>query len=127
MIWKHSKNDELIFSSEMSLDVLATKLLVLPMDSFGGQLSTASSSSITQGTLWVRELTSICEEIVLHWSFLLRILLSHFQSRELPRCYKQAGCYISPGLHVRDTERQILVRFFSNFVPFLCFVHRLFV
>ena len=57
------------------------------MDSFAGQLllnhgyrslSTASSSSTTQGTLWVRELRSICEELELNWSFLLRILLSHF-------------------------------------------------
>ena len=54
-------------------------------------LSTASSSSTTQGTLWVRELRSICEELELHWSFLLRILHSHFQSHELQRCHKQAG------------------------------------
>ena len=37
MIWKHSKNDDLIISSEMSLDALAMKRSVLPMDSFGGQ------------------------------------------------------------------------------------------
>ena len=93
--------------------------------SFGGQslknhgyclLSTASSSSITQGTLWVRELRSICEELDLNWSFLLQILFSQFQSRELQRRHKQAGCYISPGHHVADTELQILVRFSSNFV-----------
>ena len=95
------------------------------MDSFGGQplknhgyrsLSTASSSSTTQGTLWFRELRSICEELELNWSFLLRILLSHFQSRELQRCHKQAGVFISPGHHVADTELQILARFSSNFV-----------
>ena len=39
-----------------------------------------------------------------------------FQSRDLQRCHKQAGCYISPGHHVADTELQILVRFSSNFV-----------
>ena len=109
MIWKHSKNDNSIISS---LDAPATKRSVLPMDSFGGQpllnhgyspLSTASSSSITRGTLWVRDLRSICEKLELNWSFLLRILLSHFQSRELQRCHKQAGRYISPGHHVADT------------------------
>ena len=36
-------------------------------------LSTASSSLITQGTLWVRELRSILEELELNQSFLLRI------------------------------------------------------
>ena len=30
--------------------------------------------------------------------------------------HKQAGCYISPGHHVADTELQILVRFSSNLV-----------
>ena len=55
-------------------------------------------------------------ELELNWSFLLRILLSHFQSRDLQRCHKQAGCDISPGHHVADTELQILVRFSSNFV-----------
>ena len=111
----------------MSLDAPAMKRSALPMDSFGEQplqnhgyrsLSTASSSLITQGTLWVRELRSICEELELnnYWSFLLRILLSHFQSCELQRCHKQAGGYISPGHHVADTELQILARFSSNFV-----------
>ena len=45
--------------------------------------------------------------------FTLRILLLHFQTRDLQRCHKQAGGYISPGHHVADTE---LVRFSSNFV-----------
>ena len=36
-IWKHSKNDNLIISSEMSLDAPATKRAVLPMDSFSSQ------------------------------------------------------------------------------------------
>ena len=114
----------------MSLDAPATKRSVLPMDSFGGQplkshgygsLSTASSSLITQGTLWVRELRSICEELELTWSFLLRILLSHFQSRELQRCHKQVGCYISPGHHLAETELQILVHISSNFSRFYAF------
>ena len=64
----------------------------------------------------VRELRSICTEFKLNWSFLLRILLHIFKSRDLQRCHKQAGCYISPGHHVADTELQILVRFCSNFV-----------
>ena len=34
MIWKHSKNDDLIISSEMSLDALTMKRSVLPMDSW---------------------------------------------------------------------------------------------
>ena len=38
------------------------------------------------------ELRSISEELELNWCFLLRILLPHFQSREL---HTQAGC-ISP-------------------------------
>jgi len=42
-----------------------------------------------------RELRSTCEELELNWSFLLWILLSHFQSRKLQRCHKQAGCYSS--------------------------------
>jgi len=63
-----------------------------------------------------RELKSICEELELNWSFLLQILLSHFQSRDPQRCHKQAGSYIFPGHHVADTELQILVRFSSNFV-----------
>ena len=125
MIWKHSKNDNSIISSEMSLDAPATKRAVLPIYSFSSQplqnhgygpLSTASSSSITRGKLWVRELRSICEELELNWSFLLRILRSHFQSCELQRCHKQAGVYISPGHHVAETELQILVRISSNFV-----------
>ena len=37
MTWKRSKNDDLTISSEMSVDALAKKRLVLPMDSFGGQ------------------------------------------------------------------------------------------
>jgi len=37
MILKHSKNNKSILSSEMPLDAPATKRLVLPMDSFGGQ------------------------------------------------------------------------------------------
>ena len=59
---------------------------------------------------------SICKELELNWSFLLLILLSHFQSRELQSCYKQAGCYISPGHHVAATKLQSLVFFSSNFV-----------
>ena len=39
-----------------------------------------------------------------------------FQSRDLQRCHKQAGCCISPGHHVADTELQILVCFSSNFL-----------
>ena len=58
---------------------------------------------------------SICEELELTWSFLLRILRSHFQSRELQRCHKQAGYYISPGHHVAETEL-LLVSISSNFV-----------
>ena len=38
---------------------------------------------------------SICEELELNLSFLLRILLAHFQSGQLQRYHKQAGCYIS--------------------------------
>ena len=53
---------------------------------------------------------------MLNWSFLLQILLSHFHSRELQRCHKQAGCYTSSGHHVADTELQILVHFSSNFI-----------
>ena len=45
--------------------------------------STAPSFMITQGTLCVRELRSICEELELNWRFVLQILLSHFQSHEL--------------------------------------------
>ena len=45
----------------------------------------------------------------------MRILLSHFQLRELQRCYKQAGGYISPGHYVADTGLQIVSRFSSNF------------
>ena len=41
---------------------------------------------------------------------------SHFQSRELQRCHKQAGVFISPGHHVANTELQILARFSSNVV-----------
>ena len=63
----------------------------------------------------VRELRSICKEFELNW-ILLRILLSHFQSHELQRCHKQAGCCISPSHHVANTELQILVYFSSNFV-----------
>ena len=131
MIWKHSNNDYSIISSEISLEALATKRSVLSMDSFGrllavslcknhgySPLSTTSSSLITRGTLLVRELRSICKELELNWSFLLRILFSHFQSRELQRCHKQAGRYISPGRQVADTKLQILVRFSSNFVAF---------
>ena len=55
-------------------------------------------------------------ESELNWSFPLWILLSHFQSCELQRCHKRAGCYISPGHHIADTELQILVCFSSNFV-----------
>ena len=61
---------------------------------------------------------------MINWCFLLRILFSHFQSRELERCYKQEGLYISPGHHIADTELQILVRFSSNFfaiIMLLCF------
>ena len=57
----------------------------------------------------VRELRSICEELELNWSLLLRILLHIFQSRDLQRCNKQAGCSISPGHHVADTELQIFL------------------
>ena len=77
------------------------------------------SSSITQGTLWVRELRSNCEELELNWCFLLRILLPHFQSRELQRYHKQAGCYISPGHHDADTKLQIPVCFSSNFLAII--------
>ena len=116
---------DLVISSEMSLDPPATKRSILPMDSYGGQpllnhgyrlLSTASSSLINQGTLWVRELRSIFEEFELNQSLYEHVLLSHLQSCKLPRCHKQAGCYISPGHHVADTKLQILVRFSSNFV-----------
>ena len=31
------------------------------------------------------------------------MLLSNFQSREIPKCHQQAGRYISPGHHVADT------------------------
>ena len=71
---------------------------------------------INQGTLWVRELRSIFEEFELNQSLYEHVLLSHLQSCKLPRCHKQAGCYISPGHHVADTKLQILVRFSSNFV-----------
>ena len=54
--------------------------------------------------------------LYLNWSFLLRILLSHFHSHDLQRCHKQAGRYISPGHHIVDIELQILVCFSSNFV-----------
>ena len=46
----------------------------------------------------------------------MQIILSHFQSRDVQRCHKQAGRYISPGHQVADTEPQILVCFSSNFV-----------
>ena len=38
MIWKHSKKGNSIISLEISLDALAKKRSVLPMDSFGGLL-----------------------------------------------------------------------------------------
>jgi len=38
MIWKHSKNGDLIISSEMSLGAPTKKQSVLPMASFNGQL-----------------------------------------------------------------------------------------
>jgi len=37
MIWKHSKNDDLIISSEISPDAPAMKQSIFPMDSFGSQ------------------------------------------------------------------------------------------
>ena len=129
MISIHSKKDDLVISSEKlchSMHRQSMKRSVLPMDFFGGQPlqnhgyhppSTTLNSSITQEALWVRELRSICEE--LNSCFLLRVQLSHFQSRELQRCHKQAGCHISPGHHVASTELQILVRFSSNFLAII--------
>ena len=115
-----------LFRKIVSLDAPAIHETISSSDGFFWQSATvkswmhckitALSSSITQGTLWVRELRSICEELELNWCFLLQILLSHFHSRELQRCHKQACCYISPGHHVSDTELQILVCFSSNFL-----------
>ena len=48
--------------------------------------------------------------------FLLRMLLSNFQSHGFQRCDKQTGGYISPGHHVAGTELQICARFSSSFV-----------
>ena len=125
MIWKHSKNDKSLQkyhsihvhqpqNDEFFRWTLLSVSLCEIMDTVCYPLHPAPW--LLKGTLWVRELRSICTELDLNWSFLLRVLLSHFQSCELQRCHKQAGRYISPGHHVADTKRQILVRFSSNLV-----------
>ena len=53
------------------------------------------------------------------FSFASTTVLSHFQSRESQRCHKQAGCYISPGHHVADSELHILVHFSSEFLAII--------
>ena len=130
MIWLHSKEYDLIISSEnMSLDIPAIHETISSSDGFFWQSATVKSwilSAIhciqlfdySRNTM-VRELRSICEELELNWCFLLRILLSHFQSLELQRCHKQAGRYISPGHHIANTELQILVRSSLNFIAII--------
>ena len=88
----------------------STKRLFLWMDFFWWSATVKS---------WVRELRSICKELELNWCFLLRILLSHFQSFELQRFHKQACSYMSPGHHIANTKLQILARFSSNFVAII--------
>ena len=127
MIWVHSKQDDSIISSEMSIDALAIHKMISSSDRFFWRSATlkswipsaASSSSITQGALWVRELKVNLRGINAKLVFLLRILSSHFQSRELQRCHKQAGGCIFPGHLIADTELPILVCSSSNFLAII--------
>ena len=75
MILIHSKKDDSIISTEVSTQCTGDPRndqffrWILLAVSHGKIVdyrlpSTASSSSITQGTLWVRDLRSICEELL---------------------------------------------------------------
>ena len=76
--------------------------------------STPCSTSFIQGILSVSELRSINEELQLNWCFLSQILLSHFQSHELQRCYNQAGLYIC--MWRTPTSRSLFSQFHSHYV-----------